>query len=1330
MPRMLSAILLVAASIAGGETNTWLGKSADWADGANWSMKAPPSAERAEDVLIPVTEGGASPVLSRMAVVGGALRIERGATLDLQGHDLGVGLAVPDGSDSPGLIIEAGAALSSEAGTPTIMLHAGGLGNEGSVRGRINLRLVGQVGGFVIDGGRALTLAELSSSASPFPYQILAKGSITVEGSLVLAGGRLVVQTESFVVKGDLVFKGREPKVMLVPENDLLLHGTIKSEGSAFCVEAPGSTPKWNPAEERAVCELSPEAGWVRLVGEGDQAITPGGILPPIAIDKPSGAVTVAGNLHCNGLLVAQGNTLDLSKGPKLILGHGLREAAKNPERGALPRYGPCWTSRGLVSYGTIKGTPAVPISFLLNVKGTGYVVDASYLGPVSDTEAKAERPGVRPDMSGVLFADFPEKAPGSLSVNRSGGRIQLRDGKLLLDGEPYKDRGQDEPEGADELELDDVADEMTGDVPVPPTEKPRARVTSLRLTKLPHPKFHAPPAFPHNLAPNVEQIVIPPRGPIIWAVNGHEWDDVYDLVDGDRASGFGGASHFDFVFPQPVTVSAVRLVSSAPVNSASQFIVRADTTGDGWPDKVLCSGRGGVQPSEEGWLRWGESWVEFPVASVRRLRLQAVSSEGKPVTALLNEFAIYGDRRSHERLREQDWVKAAPKFPNDARFLAPGEEVQVVWPQPAPENVVHKTASTALWMFGVGGDNWKGWPHLREHSQAVKVLDEIRNRYRFDVVTVFYEGAKAFHWPSVNFRSETNAKYLAERKAALAMREAFKERKEKTEDEFGEVTADEPGDEPEDEGMEVVPDAKAPDESQEFSEELKVGDLPCQRNLLKELCELAHERDLKVFVICRPEDVSSRGAYIGPPGKDTYELFLQECAAAGVDGFSLTPDEESLLWTASRSADWGDFHEAWKERRKSPTPEEEKRYVIERGKLTGNILRKRMDAVRKTNPKAEFWTSGARLGPGGDPFDIIGHVAEPDYIGCHYQAHIVRRWAAMTRGRRVKMGEYAHRSVRWPIQSMLQGARLISTYRFNYIALHGSEDHRIRENIFIDQFVKWGGTRPTRPPIAFLVSRASERWWPMDCKKGLTGSDQEHRAGAVSEAMYGFLMRNGYSFDVYYLDQVDDLAALKDYHLVVLPFAYSIPRAAVASLDQAYEAGANFLVCDRKGEVDEVGRKIGQPLLQKLIDRGSGDGRVRFLDEDLVALEARRNFTPRMASVVDELLGEHKDLHLKRYGNKIEGFVFATKTDEQYVSLINWGNREAQIEAGLNLPDGEYRMLTLSSDAPSAYREGIIDGAKELTGDTLRNFAVKLNAGEVLALYVVPTARAWGKWE
>ena len=53
---------------------------------------------------------------------------------------------------------------------------------------------------------------------------------------------------------------------------------------------------------------------------------------------------------------------------------------------------------------------------------------------------------------------------------------------------------------------------------------------------------------------------------------------------------------------------------------------------------------------------------------------------------------------------------------------------------------------------------------------------------------------------------------------------------------------------------------------------------------------------------------------------------------------------------------------------------------------------------------------------------------------------------------------------------------------------------------------------------------------------------------------------------------------------LVIVPFAYSIPKDALLPLQQAYEAGANVLVCERQGEVDELGRPYERPLLAGLI--------------------------------------------------------------------------------------------------------------------------------------------------
>ena len=76
------------------------------------------------------------------------------------------------------------------------------------------------------------------------------------------------------------------------------------------------------------------------MVGEGDQVVAPGGILPPIKIAKPSGKVTVPEDMSCVGLWIAKGNTADLSACKQL-------------------RFGGSY-AKGLINEGTLIGTPGV----------------------------------------------------------------------------------------------------------------------------------------------------------------------------------------------------------------------------------------------------------------------------------------------------------------------------------------------------------------------------------------------------------------------------------------------------------------------------------------------------------------------------------------------------------------------------------------------------------------------------------------------------------------------------------------------------------------------------------------------------------------------------------------------------------------------------------------------------------------------------------------------------------------------------------------------------------------------------------------------------------
>jgi hypothetical protein len=1344
------AVCLLAGEAFGQTTtNVWLGRSADWQSPANWSSGVVPTAEAQDPVHIGRPEGGADPVLSQATAAGGAVRIAEGGRLDLAGF----GLAVR-GAAHAGMTIEPGGEMKCGDGTAVLTLACGGLVNRGTIHGRLKIHVAGQTEALLIDVGNGLTLDELRTLPSPFPYPVQIKGRLEITGNLVLAGGRVMIGQQEFnhglyqfrsvadaavTVRGDLVFEGPRPNVILVPCNDIQLYGTIRSEGSAWCIagaEAPESGPVWDIKQGRALSRTAPKTGWVRMKGPGDQTLTPGGILPALAIDKPSGTVSATGDLHLHSLLIVKGNTLDLSKGQTLSLGSHLEEKMNNPRRegepGGTPKIAPWTSNRGLLCHGTLQGgAPGVPLRLLIAEDGIAYAVETTYRAPDSG--------GAEGGLSDMQDREHPERAPASLAVNRLDSRLQLRGDKLLLDGKPAAETTNVKPASkTDDAELGTVMDQLMQDMTGGSAAdtgayKPKARLSGLRLIRLEPEPLPMPTAQSSNLAPLALRIDGPQtRNPVVWAVNGTEWSrsSLYDLVDGDAETGCGKAFSYDVVFPSPVTVQAARATGCGQAT----FTVRADITGDGTLDTLLgWSGAGVAKPGHPA-PGWAHAWTVFEPVQTRRVRIEFRDDSGAAVEAALNELELFGDETALARLRQQTWLQQQPRFPADARFLEHGAAVRIEWPATEPANRVSKVVSAAFWMFHVQGDAakrppWSQAAHLRDYAPCVQVMDEMKNRYGFDVITLFWEAACAFHWPSTNFVSETNQEWFDKREQSRKLAAMLKPRTEPANkgDALDLLLAGAAGGKTDGMTADLAVESSLSKVDPKDLKPFTLQDLPCQRNLLAEFCELAHEKGMKVAVICRPEDLS---AYVGSEGPDVYELWLKECAAAGVDLFSLTPDEEDVLWTTTRHADWKTWHAQWQQtsERLEPDPRvRHNRFIVERARLAGRLLGQQMEAVRKVAPQAKFFVDGARLLQGGAPYDIIGHLAEPDYIGCSYQSHIVRRWAATTRSRQVMMGEYTHPSVRYPIQAVLQGARAVRTYRYNYIALNGSEAFRARENRFIDRWTEWGGTRPSRPPTALLVSRASEALWPADCANGLTGTNAAERGWAVSEAVYGFLMRNGYPFDLFYLDQAEDLDALKDYRLVVVPFAYAMPGESLARLEQAYQSGARFLICERQGEVDEFGRPHKQPLLAGLIDRGARDKRVRFIRDDLLQREVERDFVPWLSEITDALLGPDKSLALWAYGHKIEALSFAPQPDERYATLMNWGSKEARIEFGLMLPPGAYTLLTLRSDDPETFRQGAIGGKTLFTAEELGRVAVTVAPGEVLAVYAAPENRLKG---
>ncbi|HUT34683.1 MAG TPA: hypothetical protein VNE39_14435 [Planctomycetota bacterium] len=1225
---MQSAVLALSLSgWAWAAGNIWQGGDGrgptDWTFPGNWSGKRAPSAADRTDVLIPADLEN-YPFLTEDAVVGGSLRIAAGARLDLDGHSLTVGAGARDAVGGPdtaytpktpyGLIIEKEGELEASKGKPTLCIGLGGLVNEGAIAGSPVVRIAGVFHGFVVQPG-GLKPAALLLAGSPYPYRVTLTQNLTVAGNLELAGGELVVAKEAVLtVEGDLLFRGKASgPACLTPHGDVRVQGTLKSDGSAH--------------------DLGGATGWVTLVGADDQTLRPGGLLPPLRLQKQSGKVTPSGDLHCAGLFLAPDNTLDLAAGQKLILGSAAPEWRLDPADKNVVKTWHTWRScRDLVNQGALLGSPAVPFVLYVNAGGKAYAVSGLYSFA---RKARAEGDDAKPvEPTAGLHA-------GDLSVNRPDSRLAIKDGELFLDGKPAA-----QAKKADEL-----------DAALEGGEK--ARITDLKLALVAPPE--ADKSKLANVAPFVKAIRPSPSvGQGIWqAVDGSE------ATMASFRTGVGLAGSYEFVLPKPMEVSAVRFLQGPLF--AFRSVVCADTTGRGACDTILAAILDGAPNA------WREA--AFPPATVHRLKLCALEGQRgwEQSFPQLAEFEVYAPQGAAAGLQRAAPLRKPEPVPGGAVRFSVGAPVKVERPAPHPEGRITKCITADLWMFGIHLDAPPPKP-LREFEPCLKVAKDIQ-AMGADGVLLFVEAEMSAFWPSAHFRWHTKDK----------------------------------------------------------------AEPPPGRDLLKELTDTLHAHGLKLYVIFLGRFME---CYIGPKDKNGWQTLLEEVAARGVDGISLCHDEAFYgldkpegkerpkddpvrLAFQKRFGPGADLPESiWQD-----TVAYKRWTVYSYEQLAGRFRRYR-DAVRKINPKCEtLCIIGSHAVSSNNrmtyclAYDVIGHIADLDYLGTDYMEAETRVWAASARNRRAAMEIFVPPSVREGIQAALQGARFLAWYRYNYIEMQKSSDYRRRELAFLRALERWGVTRARTPgALAVVASRASEDWWDNDHGTNWLGANPVAKQGFWTARLVNqFLNANGYPFDLYYLDQPEDLKDIGRYKVLFLPFPYSVSRQAAEALAKAHAGGSKLLIAQQLGEVNEVGARHERPILSDLVRKGRDDGSVVYLPRNLVEWETEPTFAEEFAKALDEVLGDAKPLVLRRHGCNVEAYLAESGPREKFLTLINWQDGEAEFEVGLHLPAGNYRMHTAAASAPSSECKGLLGGKESFAAAGLRRFALKLAGGDVRLLHILP---------
>lgn len=242
---------------------------------------------------------------------------------------------------------------------------------------------------------------------------------------------------------------------------------------------------------------------------------------------------------------------------------------------------------------------------------------------------------------------------------------------------------------------------------------------------------------------------------------------------------------------------------------------------------------------------------------------------------------------------------------------------------------------------------------------------------------------------------------------------------------------------------------------------------------------------------------------------------------------------------------------------------------------------------------------------------------------------------------------------------------------------------------------------------VAYLHSRASDDFWRFyslpEPSKMLTHevNDPRYAAIAQKDTLY-YLLRRGVPTDLYYLETVQE-SQLRDYPVVVVPFAFAIDDSRVALLERLAQQGKTVIVMSELGVVDGMGMPREKAALAGLCQSGRdarstqsrnvGKGKVLYLpmsgyDLPLHRDNQKKTRTERIVpdplaaervAALDEALqvafGAEPWVLAKLPEGDLEATCLTNSRNELVVLAINW--ESSPVDCHLRLPAKASGTLT-----------------------------------------------------
>lgn len=773
-------------------------------------------------------------------------------------------------------------------------------------------------------------------------------------------------------------------------------------------------------------------------------------------------------------------------------------------------------------------------------------------------------------------------------------------------------------------------------------------------------------------------------------------------LVDGDVTTtyscqaGVGRAGNVNAAFPQPLAVRSLQVYLNGQV---SALTVRGDADGDGRYEMLL--GRAD-NLAGKGWLT-----LAINAKPVCGLRIQAIDGPAlcdvRMTNPILNEVKILARAKDVDRAAFAQWAVFRRH-----EALKPGVPAIVLQPldtriPPAAKPRFRKMVCADLWMWGVGATKPDALlDDLRKSETFKRALNRIK-ALGVNWVEIDLTNSSCWDlmpWPSKVARG-TRENHLKPLIAALHA-----------------------------EGLKVVVELLhniTPFETVKWHYPMEESS---RYPGMKQYPSIAH------------------GTYF----RDNWLAIEEEIMTCGADGVGLSADEacyKPAFLPTLPPDDPG--RRLYRERYGHDLPDHEadslafRQWVILRHEGICGVYADVSRALRQQYPDIYLNTMWMQPLSGCSyvtevsiPWDLMayrGGITEmgSDYMGPYgvRMASAVNGWRAATMvysgnlgGKLPDMHYYG--SVLW---SWMYGAGSANYWRFNWIDEVPESYAALQRAYSIADDLDALGALDARPPqqIAMLSSRTSLDWWqvkawwggPFDTAQG--GHDpawdrglEGQRGWFADETLFNILQQNGYAFDWKWLDRPDHLAELEGYRVLIVPFAYSISKAAADRVKAAVANGATLiLLAGHQGETDEWGEKHAVPVFKELV----AAGKAILMRDDLMTSGSTDRFVAQVTDAIDQALGTANALKLKRYQQRIEATVLRKNARESFLFVLNWEKAPATVDLGVAMPPGEYFVFARGIDR--WYRVAL-NGNTTLTARDLAAFRVQLPAEQPCVFYIV----------